>query len=104
MGQSRYRAMSGHAEVGYDGKRDRPVHLADAKSTQCGAAVLMPRAGAHNPRSPRLIRLRQPPAGDYADAFPPCRLSVTPGNNRRSSITAESSPRYTGFWRCALFG
>ena len=50
-----------------------------------------------------------------------CRLSVTPGNNRRSSITAESSPRWrkasriavapasvtenmTGGWACAVAG
>ena len=31
-----------------------------------------------------------------------CRLSVTPGNNRRSSITAESSPRWWKASRIAV--
>ena len=41
---------------------------------------------------PRLIRLRRPPAGDHADAFSRLPVVGDTRNNRRTSITAESSP------------
>ena len=51
---------------------------------------------------PRLIRLRRPQPAIMRPHSHACRLSVTPGNNRRSSITAESSPRWRKASRIAV--
>ena len=78
-------------------------------------------AGGLNDWRCGMLRLRQPQPAIMRTHSRACRLSVTPGNNRRSSITAESSPRWrkasrivvapasvtenmTGGWACAVAG
>jgi hypothetical protein len=57
-------------------------------------------------QSPRLVELRQPPAGDHADAFPRCRLSATRGSTgwRRRAHPARLSACGVACLFCAYVG